>query len=172
MRGNVIETVMGAVVLVVAAVFLFFAYSTSQSRSGSGYVVTAEFQRIDGIKEGSDVRISGIKVGSVVGQSLDPKTFLATLRMTIDPAFKLPDDSSAEIVSDGLLGSKYLSLTPGGSEKDIPVGGRIRHTQSSVSLEHLIGQMMFTPPAKKSGEGEGPNAPAPAGAPPAGAAPK
>jgi phospholipid/cholesterol/gamma-HCH transport system substrate-binding protein len=170
MRGNVIEAVMGAVVLVVAAVFLFFAYSTSQTRSVSGYELTADFERIDGIKEGSDVRISGIKVGSVVGQSLDPKTFLATLRMAIDPAFKLPDDTSAEIVSDGLLGGKYLSLTPGGSDKEIPAGGRIRYTQSSVSLEHLIGQMMFTPPAKKPGDGE--SAPPPAGAAPATAPPK
>src|ERR1700758_4700756 len=76
MRGNVIETVMGAVVLVVAALFLFFAYSTSQMRSVPGYQVNADFEHIDGIHDGSDVRISGIKVGSVLGTALDPKTFL------------------------------------------------------------------------------------------------
>src|SRR5205807_7342619 len=97
MTGNVIETVMGAVVLVVAAVFLFFAYTTSQVRAVKGYEVTAEFERIDGIREGGDVRISGIKIGSVVDQKLDPKSFLATLRMSIDPAVKLPDDTVAEI---------------------------------------------------------------------------
>lgn len=168
MRGNVIETVMGAVVLVVAAVFLYFAYSTSQYRSVSGYQVTANFERIDGIKDGSDVRISGIKVGSVVSAVLDPKTFLADVHMSVDPSIKLPDDTVAEIVSAGLLGDKYLSLVPGGSDKDIPPGGRIKYTQSSVSLEHLIGQMMFSPSGDKKGgdAGAAGSAPAGNGAPP------
>jgi phospholipid/cholesterol/gamma-HCH transport system substrate-binding protein len=172
MRGNVIETVMGAVVLVVAALFLFFAYSTSGMRSVQGYQVSADFEHIDGIHDGSDVRISGIKIGSVLGTTLDPKTFLATVRMSVEPVVKLPDDTVAEIVSSGLLGDKYLSLVPGGSDKDIAPGGKVKFTQSSVSLEHLIGQMMFSPPSKKPGEGEGgaPN-PSPAGAAP-GAAPK
>jgi len=155
MRGNVIETVMGAVVLVVAGLFLFFAYSTSQLRSVPGYELTANFEHIDGIREGSDVRISGIKVGSVLAATLDPKSFLANVRMTVEPSVKLPDDSVAEIVSSGLLGDKYMSLVPGGSDKDIPAGGQIKYTQSSVSLEHLIGQMMFSPPGgKKPGEGD------------------
>ena len=157
MRGNVIETVMGAVVIVVAALFLVFAYKTSQLRAVSGYQVSADFTRVDGIRQGSDVRLSGIKIGSVVAEELDPKTFLANVRMSIDPSVKLPDDTVAEIISAGLLGDKYLSLVPGGSDKVIPPGGKITYTQSSVSLENLIGQMMFsTPGAKKPGEGEAP----------------
>jgi phospholipid/cholesterol/gamma-HCH transport system substrate-binding protein len=164
MRGNVIETVMGAVVLVVAAVFLFFAYSTSQLRAVQGYELTAEFERIDGIREGGDVRISGIKIGSVIDEKLDPKTFLATLRISVDPAVKLPDDSVAEIVSAGLLGDKYLSLVPGGSDNVIPPGGRIKYTQSSISLENLIGQMIFSAPGgKKGAESEAPANPPPGG---------
>lgn len=166
MKGNVIETVMGAVVLVAAALFLFFAYSTSQLRSVPGYQLTANFEHIDGIRDGSDVRISGIKVGSVLGTVLDPKTFLATVTMSVEPSVTLPDDTVAEIVSSGLLGDKYMSLVPGGSDKDLPAGGRIKFTQSSISIEHLIGQMMFSPPAKKPGEGDAPppsnDAPAPA----------
>ena len=104
MRGNVIETVMGAVVILVAGLFLVFAYKTSQMRAVSGYELSADFSRVDGIRQGSDVRISGIKIGSVIAEKLDPKTFLATLRMSIDPAIKLPDDTVAEIVSAGLLG--------------------------------------------------------------------
>lgn len=164
MRGNVIETVMGAVVLVVAAVFLYFAYSTSQYRSsGGGYELAANFERIDGIKDGSDVRIGGIKVGSVVSATLDPKTFLADVKLSVEPQFKLPDDTVAEIVSSGLLGDKYLSLVPGGSDKELPPGGRIKFTQSSVSLEHLIGQMMFSPSSDKKGGDSGAPAPAPQG---------
>lgn len=167
MKGNVIETVMGAVVLVVAALFLFFAYNTSQVHSVSGYPLSAQFENIDGIRDGSDVRISGIKVGSVVHTDLDPKTFLATVEMNVQPSVKLPDDSVAEIVSSGLLGDKYMSLVPGGSDKDLAPGGRIKFTQSSVNLEHLIGQMMFSPPSgKKSGEGDttSPAAPSSGGA--------
>jgi phospholipid/cholesterol/gamma-HCH transport system substrate-binding protein len=164
MRGNVIETVMGAVVLVVAAVFLFFAYSTSQLRAVKGYELTAEFERIDGIREGGDVRISGIKIGSVIDEKLDPKSFLATLRISVDPVVQLPDDTVAEIVSAGLLGDKYLSLVPGGSDNVIPPGGRIKYTQSSISLENLIGQMIFSAPGgKKGAEGEAPANPPPAG---------
>ena len=94
MTGNVIETVMGAVVLVVAGWFLFFAYSTSQVRAVQGYEVTAQFDSVAGIRDGSDVRIAGVKVGSIVSETLDPKTFLATVRMSIDPAYQLPDDGS------------------------------------------------------------------------------
>jgi phospholipid/cholesterol/gamma-HCH transport system substrate-binding protein len=164
MRGNLIETVMGAVVLVVAALFLFFAFSTSQLRAVPGYELVADFERVDGIREGGDVRISGIKIGSIVGQTLDTKTFLARLRMSIDPSVKLPDDTVAEIVSAGLLGDKYLSLVPGGSETLIPPGGQIKYTQSSVTLENLIGQMIFSAPGgKKGAESEAPANPPPGG---------
>jgi phospholipid/cholesterol/gamma-HCH transport system substrate-binding protein len=151
MRGNVIETVMGAVVLAIAALFLVFAYKTSELRSVPGYRVSADFERVDGIHLGSDVRVSGIKVGSVVAQNLDPKTFLATLQFSVDPGIKLPDDTVAEIISAGLLGDKYISLVPGGSDKDIPADGKIKYTQSSVSLESLIGQTIFSPGGKKEG---------------------
>jgi phospholipid/cholesterol/gamma-HCH transport system substrate-binding protein len=153
MRGNVLETVMGAVVLVVAALFLLFAYNTSQLRQVSGYQVSADFERVDGIHQGSDVRISGIKIGSVASEVLDPKTFMATLAFSIEPAIKLPDDTVAEVVSSSLLGDKYVSLVPGGSDKDIPAGGKIKYTQSSVNIDHLIGQMIFSAPGGKKPEG-------------------
>ena len=144
MRHNVIETVMGAVVLVVAALFLFFSYTASGVRTVSGYHVTAKFDRVDGISVGSDVRMSGIKVGTVTDQRLDPKTYLAVLGMNIDSKIKLPTDSSAEIISAGLLGERYLALVPGGAPDMIPDGGEIRYTQAPVSLEALIGQLIFS----------------------------
>jgi phospholipid/cholesterol/gamma-HCH transport system substrate-binding protein len=158
MTGNVIETVMGAVVLVVAGLFLFFAYTTSQVRAVHGYEVSAQFERVGSLHDGSDVRIAGVKVGSVVSETLDPKTFLATVKMSINPDYKLPDDTVAEIVSNGLLGEQYMSLVPGGGEQMIQPGGQIKFTQSPVSLENLIGQMIFSQPGgqKKPGEGEAP----------------
>ncbi|MGH7114654.1 MAG: outer membrane lipid asymmetry maintenance protein MlaD [Stellaceae bacterium] len=165
MRGNVIETIMGAVVIVIAALFLFFAYTTSEVRAVGGYPVTAQFSRIDGVRDGTDVRIAGVKVGSVVGENLSPKTYLATVTMSINPKYKLPEDTVAEIISSSLLGDKYMSLEPGGSDKDIPPGGQIKYTQAPVSLENLIGQMIFSQPGaqKKPGAGGG----AAAGAAPA-----
>jgi phospholipid/cholesterol/gamma-HCH transport system substrate-binding protein len=169
MSGNVIETVMGAVVLAVAAFFLFFAYTTSQVRAVDGYTVTAQFTRVDGIRDGSDVRIAGVKVGSVTAENLDPKTYLATLKMSINPEYKLPEDTVAEVISSSLLGDKYLALVPGGSDKNIPPGGQIKYTQATASLEDLIGQMIFSQAGagaqKKPGEGSQGGAPQ-TGAPP------
>lgn len=144
MRRNAIETVMGAVVLIVAGLFLFFSYTSSGVRAIDGYTVTAKFDRVDGLAVGGDVRLSGIRVGTVTEQTLDPETYLAVVRMSIDPAVRLPKDSSAEIVSAGLLGERYLALVPGGAEEMIPDGGTILYTQSPVSLENLIGQLIFS----------------------------
>ncbi|MCE2483351.1 MAG: outer membrane lipid asymmetry maintenance protein MlaD [Alphaproteobacteria bacterium] len=144
MRGNVVEALLGAVVLVVAAGFLVFAYSSTEVGSVEGYEVSAKFDRVDGLVVGSDVRLGGIKIGTIVDQTLEPDTYLAIVRMSIDPDIRLPADSSAEIVSDGLLGGRYLSLVPGGAEEMLATGDEIRFTQSPVSLESLIGRRIFS----------------------------
>ena len=163
MRRNLIETVLGGVVLLVAALFLVFAYSNASLRTVSGYELKAKFDRIDGLNQGSDVKVSGIKVGTIVGQEIDPQSFLAVIRFTVDPRIKLPVDSAAEVVSEGLLGSKYLSLVPGADAKILQPGQEIRFTQSPVNLESLIGQLLFS---GKSGGGSSDDAakaaPAPA----------
>lgn len=148
MRRNLIETILGGVVLVVAGLFLVFAYSNSGIQAVSGYEVFAKFDRIDGLKNGGDVRMSGIKVGTVLSQEIDPKTYLAVVRLSVDPSIRLPLDSAAEIVSDGLLGGKYMSLVPGAEEKMIEPGGEIKFTQSPLNLESLISQFMFSSPDK------------------------
>jgi phospholipid/cholesterol/gamma-HCH transport system substrate-binding protein len=143
MNRNAVETVMGAVVLVVAAVFMFFAYTTSQVQSVSGYQLTAKFNNVDGLKDGGDVRVSGIKVGSIVTQRLDPQTFQAVVTVSMDPSIKLSTDSVAQITSSGLLGDKYISIEPGNEDDLIPPGGAITHTQAAMSLENLIGQVIY-----------------------------
>jgi phospholipid/cholesterol/gamma-HCH transport system substrate-binding protein len=144
MKRNAVETVMGAVVLVVAALFLFFAYTTSEVRAISGYELSATFDRVSGLRTGGDVKISGIKVGTVMSQTLDPKTFLATIRMSIDPTIKLPTDTVATIASSGLLGDNYVSLVPGNEDEMIKPGGTISHTQPPMDLQSLIGQYIFS----------------------------
>jgi len=145
MSRNAIETVMGAVVLVVAAVFLFFAYRTSQVRAITGYDVSAVFDRVEGLRDGGEVRVNGIAVGSVISQTLDIKNgFTAVVRMSIDNAVKLPVDSKAMIVSNGLLGDKYLAIVPGIEEQMIKPGGIITDTTPPISLESIIGQVMYS----------------------------
>lgn len=143
---NMIETVMGAVVLAVAGIFLAFAYNHSSLRTVSGYEVTARFDRVDGVSAGTDVRISGIKIGTVTDQRLDTDRYLAIVRMSIDPRIKLPTDTVAEVASEGLLGGRYLALIPGGETEMIKPGGEIKFTQSPVDLVQMLGKFMFSGP--------------------------
>lgn len=144
MRRNALETVIGALVLAAAAGFLAFSYTTADIGAVAGYKVLARFDRADGLKAGADVRMSGIRIGQIKSLDLEDDTYLAVVEMEIDDAVKLPDDSSAEIISESLLGGKFLALTPGASEEYLAAGGEIRFTQSPVSLEQLIGKFIFS----------------------------
>jgi len=143
-RRNVAEVLAGLLVLIVAAGFLAYALATSGAASVPGYTLSAEFDRIDGLTVGSDVRMAGVKVGSVTTTSIDPKTYLADVGFTVQKDIQLPTDSSASIASQSLLGGKYLALVPGGSEQMIPPGGHVTITQGSVSLEDLLGKFIFS----------------------------
>lgn len=143
MSRSLVETLLGAVVLAVAIGFIVFAYTRSGVATVSGYEVSAAFSRVDGITNGSDVRIGGIKVGSVIGRELEPETYRAVLRMSIDETVALPTDSTAAVVSEGLIGGKFIDLQPGAEEELIGDGGRIHYTQSSLLLEELIGKFAF-----------------------------
>ncbi|MDW8443419.1 MAG: outer membrane lipid asymmetry maintenance protein MlaD [Acetobacteraceae bacterium] len=143
-RRSVAEVVAGAVVLAVAGVFLVYAVTHTGRSLGPGYDLVAKFDRIDGIGPGADVKVSGVKVGSVVAQRLDPETFLAVVTMRIDPAVRLPVDTSAEITSESLLGGRYIALVPGGSDRMLAPGAVIEATQSAVSLEALLGRFIFS----------------------------
>ncbi len=148
MGGNLVETLIGAVVLAVAGIFLAFGYSSSTVGHDGGFILTARFDRVDGLVTGSDVRMSGIKVGTVIGQKLDPATYQAIVRMDIDRKVKLPDDSSAKITTEGLLGGTYLSVEAGGGEELLNSGDEIRFTQGSIDLMSLIGQAIFSATGK------------------------
>ena len=150
MGKNLIETLMGTVVIAVAAIFMLFAYSKADVGAVSGYTVKAKFDRIDGINVGGDVRLSGIKVGTVVEEILDPNTYFAVVTLSIDNSIKLPTDTSAACTSSGLLGDKYLNLSPGADDQMITEGGEIESTQGCIDLFALLGQMIFS----QTGKGE------------------
>lgn len=141
--NNLMEAIIGAVVLIVAGFFLFFAYSSSKFNVNKGYHLFAKFDRIDGLSIGSDVKLGGVKIGSVIKTDIDKPSYLAVVEFTIRSDIKLPKDSSAEIISESLLGDKFLSLVPGGEEELLKPNNYVIHTQSSVNLEAMIGEMMF-----------------------------
>ncbi len=161
MRRNIIETVLGAVVLVVAGFFLAFAYKSADLHKVEGYDLTANFNSIGGLQNGADVRISGVKVGSVVGLTLDPASFLAVVHLAISPTIKLPRDTIALVASESLLGGKYLSLEPGGDADLLKPGDRVQYTQSTPGFEQLLGQVIFSLQnvGKQQGGQESPPAP-------------
>jgi phospholipid/cholesterol/gamma-HCH transport system substrate-binding protein len=134
----------GAIVVVVAVFFLAVIYMRTSSGSLSGYEVLARLPKVDGLGLGTDVRISGIKVGSVTDLVLDPANFLVTVHMNIRDDIKLPTDSSLLITSAGVLGSQYLSISPGGDAKNIAPGGMIVNTQGANTndLMNLAGRYL------------------------------
>ena len=144
MKSNVFETFIGAIVIILAAVFLFYSFSVTDNNTNGSYKVIAVFNRIDGIQNGSDVRLSGIKIGTVANSLLNQITYEAELNLLIENSIKIPDDSSAKITSDGLLGNSYVSIEPGGSEIFIQENGQILFTQGSIDLIGLVGQTLFS----------------------------
>ncbi|MDP7097065.1 MAG: MlaD family protein [Rhodospirillales bacterium] len=143
MGKHAIETVMGAVVLMVAGVFVYFAYSMAGVKAVQGYQVTALFYKIGGLKTGSDVRVNGIKVGNVIELGLDSETYDAVVTVSIAGHLQLPVDTVASIASAGLMGGKYVRLEPGKEKKFIAADGRFAKTKDFRSLEDQVGEIIF-----------------------------
>lgn len=143
MARNPIETVLGAVVLLVAGSFLAFAIDSADLRPVSGYPVRAVFNKVGGLLPGADVRISGIKVGSVTEQTLDPRSYRAVVQMSILPSVQLPADTVASIASDGLLGGKFIKLEPGTETVVIETGATLARTRDYQSVEDLVSELIF-----------------------------
>jgi phospholipid/cholesterol/gamma-HCH transport system substrate-binding protein len=143
MGRSLVETVLGAVVLVVAVVFVFYAYDASNIRAVDGYEVSAKFYGVDGLTGGSDVRVSGVKVGTVTNLKIDFDAYQAVVTMSITPDLKLATDTRASVTGEGLLGGKYIMLEPGSGKEMIADGGEITDTKDVVSVEVLLGKAIF-----------------------------
>lgn len=142
-QRNLTELAAGAMVLLVAAGFLGYAVANTGRTTVSGTTLHARFDRIDGLAVGSDVRLAGVKVGSITATRVDPATFQAIVTFTVQSGLRLPRDTSAEITSEGLLGGKSIAVVPGGDEKFLANGEQVTITQSAVSLEQLLGKFIF-----------------------------
>ena len=144
MHRNTLETVMGAIVLLAAAGFVMLAYEAADVKGSGGYEIAAEFGSTGGLSVGDDVRISGIKVGQITAQQLDPITYVAKVSMAIEPTIKIPSDSSARITAASLLGGNYLELMPGAATDTLGAGAVIYDTRDPISLSDLLGKAVFS----------------------------
>ncbi len=139
MKNNLIETTIGAVVVAAAVGFLVYAANAvGVSGPTDDYELNASFRSAEGISLGTDVRMAGVKIGSVSSMELNPTTYRAELGISVIEGIEIPDDSSISIASESLLGGNFIEIIPGGSEFMVERGGQIEDTQGSVSLVTLL----------------------------------
>ena len=159
------ETLVGLFVLLGIAGLVFLALKAANLASfggGETYAVTARFDNIGGLKPRAPVRSAGVTVGRITTISLDPKTYQGVVRLEINQGVQFPKDSSARILTAGLLGDQYIGIEPGADEKNLAAGDTITQTQSAVVLESLISQFLFNKAADAGGTGNAAPPPAPA----------
>jgi len=134
------EVALGGLVLAVAVLFAGFAVQSTGTRlsAPSGYELSASFRSAEGVRPGTEVRIGGVRVGTVSRMFLDPETFRAGVTVLIERDLSLPDDSTIQVASEGLLGGTFVEILPGGSPFDLEPGGMFQDTQSAVSLVQLM----------------------------------
>ncbi len=141
MKEQLVETLVGLIVLIAAGMFVFYAIETvGEGKNAGDYTLTAKFGSIGGIDSGADIRMAGVKVGVVRDISLDTNTYDARVDMSIRSGIPVPEDSSATITTDGLLGSAYISIEPGAEETLLVEGEEFTYTQGAVDLLGLLGQ--------------------------------
>lgn len=143
MNKKPVETIMGIVVIFVAAFFLYFAYQVSDLQVVKGYDINARFLKVGGLNVGSDVRINGIKVGTVIAQNLDPEDYVADVKLSISSNIQLPKDSVVSVVSDGLVGNKFIKIEPGKSKEFLQNGDTVANTKDLKTLEDMVGEIIF-----------------------------
>ncbi|MBR2299037.1 MAG: outer membrane lipid asymmetry maintenance protein MlaD [Alphaproteobacteria bacterium] len=143
MNKKPVETIMGIVVLLIAVLFLAFAYRVSDLQVVKGYELSARFFKVGGLNVGSDVRINGVKIGTVTSQKLSPEDYMVDVVLSISSDIKLPIDSVVSITSDGLMGNKFVKIEPGQSKTLLAHGDEIKKTQDFETMEDLIGKFIF-----------------------------
>ena len=143
MRANWGETAIGFVVLALAGLCLVYSLGVvNAGRSSHSYELTAKVGDSGGLSPGAKVTIGGVKIGSVTAVTLDPKSYLAVIHLSVDSAVALSSDTTAKITSDGLLGGAHVALTPGGAQDNLKPGEEISNTQGAIDLLGLIGQFI------------------------------
>ncbi len=145
MRKIGVETAVGFFVLAGFAAFAFVAVKLGEVElTDRGlYTLTARFDSVSGLKLGAPVELAGVRVGTVKEIGIDAKKYEAVVRFTVEERVLLPEDSAASIRTSGIIGDKFIKLTPGGAEANLKAGGEVEHTESAISLEELVGKYIY-----------------------------
>lgn len=143
MKRSLVETFLGGLVVIVAVGFFIFALQATEVGAVDGYGLKARFLKVGGLEVGSDVRISGVKVGTVTDRQLDTVSFEAIVLFTVRSDLELPVDTQAVVTSEGLLGNKYLRLIPGSASDIVPHGSEIAQTRDYRTLEDTVSEIIF-----------------------------
>lgn len=143
MNRSLVETFLGVMVVAVAVGFFIFALQATEVGAVDGYELKARFLKVGGLEVGSDVRISGVKVGTVTDRRLDTESFEAVVLFTVSADLRLPTDTQAVVTSEGLLGNKYLRLIPGSATDIVARGGEITRTRDYRTLEDTVSEIIF-----------------------------
>ena len=149
MKGNILEAVIGAVVLIVASFFIYFAYMSSGEKIKEGYVLIARFDDVSGLSSGSDVKLNGIKVGIIKNLTLD-ENYQARVELLLKDTVKIPADSYVSVTTDGLMGNKFVAISAGFSSEKLKPGDEIELTRSSINLEKLIDKFAINGTAQET----------------------
>ena len=155
MQRKSLDVWVGLFVLLGAIALMFLALKAGNMSSfsfGPSYTLIARFDNIGGLKPRAPVKSAGVVVGRVERINFDDKNFQALVTLRLQGEYQFPSDSSAKILTSGLLGEQYIGLEPGGDIKNFNDGGRIKSTQSAIVLENLISQFLFSKAAETSGE--------------------
>lgn len=142
-NARIIEVILGFIIIAVCIGAMVSFFKQGGKDGGPTYILKGEFDRIEGIKTGSDVRIAGVKVGKVASIRLNNETYVAVVEMELFQDVKVPSDSSAEVASESLIGGRYINVTAGGSTDMLKNGEKFDYTQSSVNIESLVSKYVF-----------------------------
>lgn len=143
-KSRILESAVGFLVLSLSIWFFFYAYNKTAWESSAGYTVCAKFDDADGLSPGTDVKIGGVKIGTIESISIDTKTYTVNVYLKVDKTMNLPTDTEAIVASNGLLGGKYVQLVPGIDDTMLTDNSVILRTRGAQNLESLIGQFLMS----------------------------
>lgn len=155
MNRQTLNILVGAAVVILGAAVILYSYRITPINAPEGYKLTARFSSIDGVTVGTRVLLAGIKVGEVTDQGFDTETQRARVTLTIDKDVRIPTDSVAKIVSEGMLGARYIKLQAGGAEQMFAPGGEFEYVQGSINFEEILQKIIQNAEAARQRNGEG-----------------
>lgn len=150
LKAESMHPLVGGLVVILVALYMAYGYAVEQKSASDTYTIDARFRTVDGVEIGTPVSLAGIHIGSVVDMQIEPDTFAAKLTLSVQNDFEVPIDSVAMIVSDGLVGGKYIKIAPGGELDMLVDGDEFEYVQDAVVMEKLLAKIIASAEARRA----------------------